>query len=225
MTSCRLFVDVDTQHDFCHPEGALHVPGAPKIMGAVQALIGAGARRTDVLLVGSVDTHDFTAWEFAENGGPFPPHCLKGTPGWLKMPDTLPERSIFVPNVTGTPSPVPEGTEAIYFEKEVYSLFANPQAETIVTRLLETRRLRPSEVEAIVFGVATDYCIKAAALGLRERGFPVSVVRDATAAVADASDKQAQEVMRAAGCRFITTDEALSAQGGTSTWVRPVPRR
>ena len=37
--------------------------------------------------------------------------------------------------------------------------------------------------EYIVYGVATDYCVKAAAVGLLERGYKVTVVQDAIAAV------------------------------------------
>ena len=159
-----LFVDVDTQRDFCDPSGALFVPGAPAILDAVRALVGR-AVATGHLLVGSVDTHDFTAWEFAANGGPFPPHCVKGTPGWLKMQGTLPERAVFVPDVAGRSeaAPIPEGAQAVLFEKEVYSLFANPAAEPTLDALLARRGLGRGDVEAVVFGVATDYCVQAAA--------------------------------------------------------------
>jgi nicotinamidase/pyrazinamidase len=123
-------------------------------------------------LVGSVDSHAHDAWEFGANGrvGPagedprFPPHCVKGTPGWLKLPETLPPRFYFVPVV---PDPeaaarVPPRTQAVYFEKEVYSLFANPNAAAGARR----PNARPGPVEFVVFGVATDYCVRAAALGL-----------------------------------------------------------
>ena len=99
------YVDVDTQYDFCDPKGALAVKGAQDILPNIRSLL---AHAHGSLIVGSVDTHDFSAWEFAENGGPFPPHCVKGTPGWLKMPGTLPSRAGFVPNVDVTPV-LPDG--------------------------------------------------------------------------------------------------------------------
>lgn len=199
----RLFIDVDTQFDFCHPEGALFVPGAPAVMPTIQAMIER-ALTGPLPLVGSVDTHNFTAWEFEANGGPFPPHCVKGTRGWLKMPGTLPERSVFVPDTKATVD-IPEGARALYFEKEVYSLFVNPSADAVLDAVLTRANQRPEDTEAVVFGIATDYCVKAAALGLRERGFEVSVVTDAIAAVAEPTGHQAIEEMKAAGCRFVTS--------------------
>jgi nicotinamidase/pyrazinamidase len=202
----RIYVDVDTQYDFCDPRGALFVRGAPAIMDRVKMLVSGAVRRGD-LLFASVDSHDFTAWEFAANGGPFPPHCVKGTAGWLKMSGTLPEKSVFVPNVPDfDPGGLPDAS-AILFEKEVYSMFANPSAEKVIDAVLAKRGL-DRNVEAIVFGVATDYCVKAAALGLRERGFAVSVVIDAIAAVDPETGEQALADMKAAGCRLITTEEA-----------------
>jgi len=60
-----------------------------------------------VPIIGSVDSHAWDAWEFAssEARGPngekpgFPDHCVKGTPGWLKVTGTLPPRFRFLPNV------------------------------------------------------------------------------------------------------------------------------
>ncbi len=203
----RIYVDVDTQHDFCDPRGALFVSGSLAIMDNVKMLVKTAVERGD-LLFGSVDSHHFTAWEFSANGGPFPPHCVKGTAGWLKMQGTLPERAVFVPNIAGLDaSAVPEGAHAILFEKEVYSMFANPSAEHVIDGVLARHGLGRDQVEAIVFGVATDYCVKAAVLGLLERGFAVRVVTDAIAAVDEEGGRKALEEMTAAGCRPITTEE------------------
>src|SRR5688500_12306015 len=135
----RIFVDVDTQVDFCEPHGALFVAGAPAVMDACRALVRVAAQRGE-LIVGSVDSHAFNAWEFNTNltdgkPGPFPPHCVKGTPGWLKVPGTLADNAWFVPNVPHDVKP-PPGTRALYFEKEVYSLFANPTAEPTLRQLV-----------------------------------------------------------------------------------------
>src|SRR5688572_24427960 len=117
----RIFVDVDTQYDFCDPKGALFVQGAPEAARVSAALVRHAASRGEPI-VGSVDSHNHEAWEFATNGnrGPggekpnFPPHCVKGTAGWLKLPDTLPERFAFVPVDAARPH-VPPHTQAIYF--------------------------------------------------------------------------------------------------------------
>lgn len=218
----RVYVDVDTQHDFCAPGGALFVQGAPEAVARSAQLVAAAVRE-GAPLVGSVDSHSHDAWEFATNAnlGPsgekpgFPPHCVKGTAGWLKLPETLPERFYFVP-VTPDPdaaSRVPAGTQGVYFEKEVYSLFANPNAERVLDALAPD-----GPVEFVVFGVATDYCVRAAALGLREwvdarpdrAGSRVVVASDAVAAVAPEGGARAVAEMRAAGVTLASTDALLN---------------
>ncbi len=218
----RIYVDVDTQHDFCAPGGALFVAGAPAAMAPSARLVRAAVAAGDVL-VGSVDSHAHDAWEFATNAnvGPdgskpnFPPHCVKGTPGWLKLPETLPERFYFVPVV---PDPdaarrIPAGTQAVYFEKEVYSLFANPNAAAVLDHLAPA-----GPVEFVVFGVATDYCVQAAALGLvdwvrarpERAGSRVVVASDAIAAVVPAGGEAACARMTAAGVELLPTDALLA---------------
>ncbi|MGH9801820.1 MAG: isochorismatase family protein, partial [Blastocatellia bacterium] len=60
-----------------------------------------------------------------------------------------------------------------------------------------------------VFGVATDYCVRACVLGLVEAGACVQVVEDAIRGVAAETTDQTFAEMRAAGVKFTTTDEVL----------------
>jgi len=87
-------------------------------------------------------------------------------------------------------------------EKVKFDLFTNPAAERV---LKET-----GAETAIVFGVALDYCVRAAALGLRERGYETIVVRDATAPVTVDGGARAETELREAGVVFATTDEVVS---------------
>jgi nicotinamidase/pyrazinamidase len=217
----RIYVDVDTQYDFCDPAGALFVPGAPAAAAVCGQLVRHAATRGEMIL-GSVDSHTHEAWEFATNAnrGPggekpnFPPHCVKGTRGWLKLPETLPERFAFVAVDAAEPH-VPPRSQAVYFEKEVYSLFVNPNAVKVLDALAGDEA-----VEFVVFGVATDYCVRAAALGLvdwaRGRGgaaanSTVTVVSDAIAGVAPESTERALGEMAAAGVRFAPSAAVLAA--------------
>ncbi len=224
-----LLIDVDTQHDFCHPDGALFVQGADALLPAFRALV-TRAVETRTPIVGSVDSHAFDAWEFAGAAlaGPngerpdFPAHCVKGTAGWLKVPGTMAARTRFVPNVpVDDIVPFVAGAEMVLLEKEVYSLFANPNAEAVLSRL-------PAE-RFIVFGVATDYCVRAAALGVVEwlakalstsaRAGEVWLVADAIAAVDRVGGEKAVAECVARGVRMVTvqeTLEALSQNGGAS---------
>jgi nicotinamidase/pyrazinamidase len=212
----RIFVDVDVQNDFCEPSGALYVSGSPN---ALYRSIVAHAQSNGAPIVGSVDSHAFDAWEFASSGrtGPdgqapgFPDHCVKGTWGWMKVEGTLPKRFRFVPNVEHAnvqASLVEElvrgEAQGIYFEKEVYSLFANPNAAGVLDEL---RRSVSTPLECVVFGVATDYCVRAACLGLAERGYATIVLEDAIRGITGAGTRDALEAMRAAGVRVTTVSE------------------
>jgi nicotinamidase/pyrazinamidase len=220
----RVFVDVDVQNDFCLPDGALSVKGSPNdLYRSLVASAVAGGHP----IVGSVDSHAYDAWEFASSGnaGPggarpnFPDHCVKGTSGWLKVDGTLPPRFRFVPCVEGVDvralaaEMVEKRTLGLYFEKEVYSLFANPNAEPF---LRELARLSSAQhpagdaaepLECVVFGVATDYCVKAAALGLRERGYETLVIEDAIRGITPEGTRAALDEMKSKGVKLIQSVE------------------
>lgn len=202
----RILVDVDTQFDFVDPAGALFVPAPEATRRALETCL-TEAERDGVPIVGSVDSHAWDAWEFATQGGPFPAHCVKGTPGWLRIVPHRPARTRFVPmqelhgggvrNVVG--ERVPGGgvrifdadalaEEAyrgvgIYFEKEVYSLFSNAAAAPVLERLV-ARMGGADEVAFDVLGYCTGgYCVDAAVEGLRDRGYRVRVLAFATAPI------------------------------------------
>jgi nicotinamidase/pyrazinamidase len=217
MAIARIFVDVDVQNDFCEPDGALYVKGSPN--DAFRALTRHAVERR-IPILGSVDSHAWDAWEFAssEARGPngekpgFPDHCVKGTPGWLKVKGTLPPRFRFIPNVADAPiasvvDEVARGeTHGVYFEKEVYSLFANPLAERFVAALVARDGGAP---DLFVYGVATDYCVKAAALGLAQRGYRTTLITDAIAGITPEGVKAALDELAAAGVRLTTAAEVL----------------
>lgn len=211
----QVFLDVDVQNDFCEPSGALYVKGSPN--DRFRAIVTA-ARERGAPILGSVDSHAFDAWEFASSKrrGPngeapgFPDHCVKGTWGWLKLDGTLPSRFRFVPNHPGVNAAalaaeiVSGEAEALYFEKEVYSLFANPNADAV---LAEISRAKKEPLEVFVFGVATDYCVKAAALGLRERGIATTVLTDAIEGITPEGTALAMDEMQKAGVVLSTSAE------------------
>ncbi|WP_437291531.1 cysteine hydrolase family protein [Sorangium sp. So ce406] len=213
----RVFVDVDVQRDFCDETGALYVKGSPN---ALFRRLTEHAVARGIPIVGSVDSHAWDAWEFGSNDTPapeggkpgFPDHCVKGTPGWLKVEGTLPPRFRFIPNVPDAPvdTAVRElatgQTHGVYFEKEVYSLFANPVAEGFLRELSAALGGAP---EFVVYGVATDYCVRAAALGLVQRGYRTTLLTDAVAGITEAGVAAALGEMQAAGVALTTSSTVL----------------
>lgn len=221
-----IIVDVDTQRDFMLQEGALYVHAETTVRMAIARVLQQG-QREGVPVIGSIDTHAHDAWEFATNGGPFPPHCVKGSPGWLRVFHDVPKRTRFVPmqnvdaevrNLVGE-AKKGEGNRmldadalaaealdgvGVYFEKEVYSLFSNPVATPVIAALVEAMG-GADAVRFDVLGYCTGgYCVDAAAQGLRERGYTVRVLAFATAAMggASAAERSAAE-LRAAGVEWV----------------------
>lgn len=197
-----VFVDVDTQVDFIEPHGALYVPGAELLKPSFAALMAA-AHAKAVPIIASADAHEEGDPEFTI----FPPHCIAGTPGQLRIAETMPVRSLIVDR-DGNPRTTSSSSEharaaTVVLEKVQFDLFTNPGAGRVLS---ETG----AEI-AVVFGVALDYCVRAAALGLCTRGYETLVVRDATAAVTVESGARAEEELRAAGVRFVRTEEILAA--------------
>jgi nicotinamidase/pyrazinamidase len=222
----RILVDVDTQHDFVDPAGALYVPAEPGVHEAIATALQRAQAAGDPIL-GSVDSHAYDCWEFASNGGPFPPHCVKGTPGWLRVWHDRPARTRFVPMQvvsSGVANLVGERREGagprildadalaaearegvgLYFEKEVYSLFSNPAAEPVIARLVESLG-GPAAVEFEVIGYCTGgYCVDAAALGLVERGYRARVLAAATAAIGGAEGQaRSRDRLERAGIEWV----------------------
>lgn len=190
-----LFVDIDTQHDFLDPDGALHVAGAEAIIHNLGILTQHAAGR-GLPILSSVDAHPAGDPEFVQ----FPPHCVKGTPGQEKVPATLLSHYLVLANQVEGPSL--SGYQQVIVEKQTFSLFQNPQTEHVL------REFAPSR--AVVYGVATDYCVRAAVLGLLGRGIPVALVTDAIRAVNVDAGEAALREMAGQGAELETATGILA---------------
>jgi nicotinamidase/pyrazinamidase len=193
--------DVDTQVDFMLPEGKLYVPGAEETAPAMQRLVAA-ARTAGLVHVASGDDHELTDEEISESPDfqtTYPPHCLRGTRGARKVPET--EQLDPVPiTLERLPERYLAGREFLLLKKN-FDVFTNPNTD----RLLQ--HLEPDEV--VVFGVATDVCDDAAIRGFLERGLSVRFVEDAARGLDEGRVRSCTAAWRDAGVRFTTTDEVV----------------
>jgi nicotinamidase/pyrazinamidase len=195
--------DVDTQVDFMLPEGKLYVPGAERTAPAMRRLVEA-ARAAGVVHVASADDHELTDAEIS--GSPdftttYPPHCLRGTHGARKIPETDQQDPVPI-----TLEPLPErylGGREFLLLKKSFDVFTNPNTE----RLLDW--LDPDEI--VVFGVATDVCDDAAIRGLLERGRTVRFVEDAARGLDEGRTAAATAAWREGGVAFTTTDAVVAS--------------
>ena len=71
-------VVVDLQNDFLPPGGALAVPAGEEVIEPINALLAGGGFD---LVVATRDWHPPDHASFISQGGPWPPHCVQGTPG------------------------------------------------------------------------------------------------------------------------------------------------
>jgi nicotinamidase/pyrazinamidase len=166
-----VFVDVDTQRDFLAPSGSLFIGGSTAILANLARLTRA-ARERSIPVIATACCHTLDEVD----PEPFPPHCLAGTEGQHRIEETdWPGGTVLSPDATlANPDHLPTH---LTLEKTRYDVFSRPDASAILSLYA---RGRPTFV---VYGVATDYCVRAVVLGLRELGHEVEVVVDAVWAI------------------------------------------
>jgi nicotinamidase/pyrazinamidase len=193
------FLDVDTQRDFMLSSGALYVRGAEKIIPKLRRLFDF-ARKNEISILSSMDAHIEADPEFQQ----FPPHCIQGTEGQRKIDETALPRPLIFQNkaVDRNLLEAVRKHPQIILEKQSLDLFSNPMTELLL------RALPP---RAIVFGVATEHCVRLACLGLRRQKIQTVLITDAIRAIAPKSEKEALEEMRNAGVEFITLETLMGA--------------
>ncbi len=197
MNAPFVFVDVDTEVDFMVPTGNLYVPGAVEIVPNLKMLM-AYAQEHGIPVLSPADAHppddpSFTQW---------PPHCVIGTPGQRRIAETQFPSPTVIPNRPGAFIPPREWSGQTIIEKTEYDVSTNPNFEAILASL--------GGRHFVVFGVATEYCVRGAVLGLRQRGLPVDLVLDAIQSITEEGGRKAIEEMVAAGTRLVKTAEVCA---------------
>lgn len=197
MSNIVLF-DVDTQCDFMDPLGALYVPGAEEIIGSLRKLFECAARK-EVLTVSTLCSHDEGDPELKQ----FPPHCMMGTPGQARVLPDLPRLPrVRVPRGTIAPLTLASGTHYVV-EKNTLDVFLNPW----LARLSEVGAFKHRH--CFVFGVATDYCVHTAVLGLLRAGARVSLVADAVRGLAREASDAAMDDMCSQGAKVCAVNDVI----------------
>ena len=170
---------VDVQNDFCSG-GALAVPDGDAVIEAVNRLA-----REASYVVATRDWHPPDHSSFAAEGGPWPVHCVRDTPGAQFHPGLDTSRISDVVDAGRTR------------DAQGYSGFEDTPLE---------RLLREHDIDTVhVGGLALDYCVKATALDAKLAGFDVIVHRGATRPVEvepGDGDRAVQE-LREAGVQVV----------------------
>lgn len=187
-------VDVDTQVDFVQPSGALYVPGAERLIPIWRELTEF-AESNHLPMIATVDAHAPDDPEFSQ----YPPHCVIGTTGQNKIAETLAMNHQFIANVERETTV--DFDSQIIIEKQAIDVFTNVHAEQIFAAV-------PCST-FVVFGVTTEYCVRAAVLGLLSRGYRVHVVSDAVRALDQQAGERALAEMANAGAAFVQSASFL----------------
>ena len=194
-----IFWEVDTQADFMLPHGKLYVPGAERLLPNIRRLTDA-ARRGQVFLVSHGCFHTVDDPEFKL----FPPHCVDGTDGAKYVPEALTEKVAVIPNRDSASLPNDFSQfQQVLLQKQTLDIFESRHAESVVERL-------PRTAEIAVFGVVTEYCVRFAAKGLRERGRRVCIIRDAIETLNPHEGQKTLDELQSLGAQLVTTDQVLA---------------
>lgn len=174
---------IDVQVDFL-PGGQLAVPHGDAVVPVINKVVRQ-FRAHGLPVFATRDWHPAGHCSFAPQGGPWPPHCVAGSPG-----------AAFAAGLR-----LPAGTcvidKATAPDKDAYSGFAG-------TDLAE--RLHAAGVQRVfVGGLATDYCVLQTVLDALRDGFSVCVLRDAVRAVdvQEGDGAAALRAMQAAGAVLV----------------------
>jgi len=170
---------VDVQNDFC-PGGTLAVAGGNEVVPVLNRCIRS-AVSNNIPVFFSRDWHPHNHISFKERGGPWPPHCVQGTPGADFHRDLqVTDMAVVV-------------SKAETEDADSYSAFGG----TPLAELLHAAGIH----RLWIGGLALDYCVLESALDARRHGFEVCLLTDATRAVnaSPGDDSRALDRLKAAG--------------------------
>ncbi len=162
-------VIVDVQLDFC-PGGSLAVHDGDAVVAPANEFARRFAASGRPVYY-SKDHHPSDHASFVDQGGPWPPHCVVGTPGWEFHPALDPVPGAIVVHKGYDPG------------RDDYSAFAatlepDPTSPTFGS-LLAIAGVR----HLYICGLATDYCVGATAADALESGLRTTVITAASRGV------------------------------------------
>lgn len=178
---------VDVQRDFL-PGGNLGVPEGDAVVPVLNRYIAA-ARAKGLPIFASRDWHPRNHCSFKAQGGPWPEHCVAGTPG-----------AAFAEGLQ-LPSDARIIDKATRVEADAYSAFSG----TALAGELRGRGVQ----RLLVGGLATDYCVLNTVRDARREGFEVFLLKDAIRAVNvnPGDGERSEREMRDAGAVAATYEE------------------
>lgn len=201
---------VDPQNDFGHPKGSLYCKGGYEIIGG-GILLTEYALNQRIPIFLSADLHPQDSEHFKPIG-PWPSHCVRGTWGAAFLSGILDFKNIH--HFDGDFNYFFKGTQK---NEDGYDPF---EGKNTLGKSPDELLGDPTETTIIVWGLATNYCVRAFVLTARRKGYRVYVVLDACRAVPTpdnpppdfVTEQQAIEEMKATGAIMTTVEEVLNGR-------------
>jgi len=177
MQSKNALIVVDVQNDFC-PGGALPVTEGDQVVSPLNRYI-AKFEQAGSPIFATRDWHPVKTSHFNTSGGPWPPHCIQGSPGAEFHPALkLPSETVIVSAGMGP-------------DEDGYSGFLGRDANG--NKLVDLLRQRGVQ-RIFVGGLATDYCVKHTVLDGLKEGFKVVLLTDSVRGVNLKPDDSARAI-------------------------------
>jgi nicotinate phosphoribosyltransferase len=171
---------VDVQNDFL-PGGSLAVPQGDDVVPALN-LYCAAFRTRNLPIFASRDWHPSNHCSFADQGGPWPPHCVAETDGAQFASGLDLSETVIISKATEP-------------ESDAYSAFENTDLDA---------RLKQAHIKRLfVGGLATDYCVLNTVRDAIRLNYSVVLLEDAIRAVnlqVDDGSKAIKEMLEL-GCQ------------------------
>ncbi|CCW71311.1 unnamed protein product [Phytomonas sp. Hart1] len=185
---------VDFQNDFAQSTGSLYVPHSETLIPKINQLFLQHHFR---ISVATMDWHPENHSSFKTNGGLWPVHCVRGTPGAALHPD-LNEAYLQVVFRKGTRA-----------EFESYSAFVDTSGNASGLEGL----LRSLGVQRVVVcGIALDYCVFETVKSAVACNFEVLLLEDLCMGISDESICNAMQEMRAAGVKVLSSSQLCASK-------------
>ena len=204
-----LFWDVDTQHDFMKADGLLYVPGSEEIIPTLKRLTD-HAHRNGIRILASADDHVPGHRELSDTPDfrtTFPPHCMRGTPGQRKIPETALRDPLVIEPEAQEPSVIEARVAGhkgdVLLHKHWFDVFTNANIGPVLDALAPER--------VVLYGVALDVCDKYAIEGLLQHrpDLQLSLVTDAVRAIHPEDGARLLAEWEGRGVRMVTSGEVV----------------
>lgn len=192
----RMLIIVDPQIDFI--TGSLATAKGPEAMDYLAKALKEGAWKNYSWIIVTQDAHPANHCSFVEQGGVFPPHCVKNSEGMHVYESLLKSLDDIMGNGSGMQVHFMEKGDLA--DKEEFSIFQNAHSGEKLRHTIEEIGFEGIDV----CGIATDYCVYETTKDLMAF-YPAKQIRIVTNCLAavDDNDTKLADLMKENGIEGI----------------------